>query len=151
MDVFGDASTGYWSYVGFYYEFFTAYEQGLLSIELYIPATDILNSVYDEYTNFELWITLVDAMTWYELEFLGPVYTSWYYLSDFEPALSWIEAVYDYGEDTDGNGLTDHFVTGIGYDQERCFLIWSSMEVPPLAIQTTLGASMSSSPIQKLV
>lgn len=113
MDVWGDASTGYWSLVGFYSAYFTATEQGLMSIELYIPSEDILNNVYDEYTNFELWVTLVDATIWYQLDFLGPVYTDWYYIPDFEPALGWIESVFDYAEDTNGNGLFENLVVSV--------------------------------------
>lgn len=108
LDIFGDASTGWWSYVGSYYTYFTAWEPDFVTIEFLIPASDILNSVFDEYTSFELWITLIDTSTETQLDFEGPIYTNWYYIPDFE--VPWMYSVGYYTYDADGDFCDDTIV-----------------------------------------
>ncbi|MHA2295728.1 MAG: S8 family serine peptidase [Candidatus Hodarchaeales archaeon] len=111
LDVYGSPSTGYWDWVGSYYEYITAFNPGMYSIQITVPASDILSRVSDDYTNFELWINLLDV-NWYQVDFLGPVYTDWYYLSDFErPAF--IYEVNDFGKDFDGNGLFERLIIDV--------------------------------------
>lgn len=105
LDVWGDASTGYWSSVGFYNTYFTAIEPGLMTIEFVIPSSDIIASVFDEYTNFELWIILYDTSTGIEVDFEGPIYTDWYFILDFE--LPWMYSVYYIIYDADGDFCED--------------------------------------------
>jgi hypothetical protein len=112
MTAYGDASTGWWSYVGNYEQFAMAYEPGLISIELLIPASDIISNTYDGYTNYELWINLIDPYVGSLIESVGPIYTDWYFKSDFEVPVS-IYDVFDYGEDVDANGLYEGIVVEV--------------------------------------
>ena len=105
FDMFGDASTYWMSYIGFYQTYFTAFEPGLVTVELIIPASDIAASVFDEYTNFELWITLMDTLTFTEVDFVPGFHTNWYYISDFE--VPWMYSVGYYTYDADGDFCDD--------------------------------------------
>ncbi|TFG31878.1 hypothetical protein EU528_04910 [Candidatus Thorarchaeota archaeon] len=105
MYVWGDASTMYSSLVGMYNQYFMAYESGLLSIEFLIPASEIASNVFDDYTDFELWITLFDATNGMELDFRYFVYTDWYFISDFD--VPWMYSLSYYTYDADGDFCDD--------------------------------------------
>ena len=98
--MFGDASSGYMTEVGYYSVYVALPDAGLWSVPVTVPSADILSSVTDAYTDFEVIMILMDH-EYNELDFLAPYYTSYYAISDFELAWEYFTSFITYDADGD--------------------------------------------------
>jgi subtilisin family serine protease len=107
--VYADPSTGYYTYIGFFYKSSYTNDTGILSIEIMVSAKDILTRSQEFYTNFEVWLYLIDGLG-YQIDYRGPLFTCYYTLDQFEyilPSYEWFTDFYQF--DTDNDSLIEAF------------------------------------------
>lgn len=125
--VYADPSTGYNTFIGYYYKSFSAVESGIITIDIEIPAKDIITNSIEYYTNFEIWLYLMDGMG-YQIDNKGPLYTNYYYLDQFEYTVPVYEWFTNFKElDADNDNLID--MVELGSDFHSIDLINAQIDV----------------------